>query len=215
MPPSFTLATAPPAVPDTVWIRNVLSSSPRRALVERKGHHRIVEILPQLSPQLSPARAPQLLIAGGPGPEGQYETELRRQIARLGLEPAVRLLGPVPPGTLAELMSLADVLCLASTNEGWPNVVHEALACGTPVVATDVGAIPEMLDHGRFGLIVPLHDSSQLRHALEEALRRDWDRLAIAQWGRERTWDQVAAEVLVEMRKIVAETAVQPGVRDA
>ena len=49
--------------------------------------------------------------------------------------------GRYPADAMAEVMSAADVLCLASTNEGWPNVVHEALACGTPVVATDVGAV--------------------------------------------------------------------------
>jgi len=49
-------------------------------------------------------------------------------------------------------MSAADVFCLASEREGWPNVIHEALACGLPVVATNVGGVPEMIPSDRFGL---------------------------------------------------------------
>ena len=48
-------------------------------------------------------------------------------------------------------MSAADVFCLASSTEGWPNVVNEALACGTPVVATDVGAVRQMIVSDQYG----------------------------------------------------------------
>jgi glycosyltransferase involved in cell wall biosynthesis len=84
-------------------------------------------------------------------------------------------------------------------------VVHEALACGTPVVATDVGAVPEMLAGGRYGLIVPVNDQSALEYALQEVLRRDWDRQAISAWGRARSWEQVASEVFAEMQVILKE----------
>jgi teichuronic acid biosynthesis glycosyltransferase TuaC len=166
------------------------------ALVERKGHHRIIEALRHLAPA-------RLAIAGGPGPEGQYENRLRGQVRDSGLESSVRFLGAVPPETLAEWMSAADVFCLASTNEGWPNVVHEALACGTPVVATDVGAIPEMLAGGHRGLVVPVNQLTLLTKALGEALGKDWNREAISAWGRARCWRQVAAEVYQAMQKIV------------
>jgi teichuronic acid biosynthesis glycosyltransferase TuaC len=170
------------------------------ALVERKGHHRTIQALQSLG-----SRDVHLAIAGGPGPEGQYEKVLRDLVAQLGLEAQVHFLGPLPEEALAEVMSASDVLCLASTNEGWPNVVHEALACGTPVVATDVGAVPEMLNGGRFGIVVPVNDAEKLRLGLEDALGRSWDRQAIAEWGQSRAWDHVAAEVWGEMRAILAE----------
>jgi len=97
------------------------------ALIERKGHHRIVRALERLAKSGMAAR---LVIAGGAGPDGDYENKIRRIAAELGVEGSVRFLGAVPPDAMAEVMSAADVFCLASTREGWPNVVHEALACG-------------------------------------------------------------------------------------
>ena len=172
------------------------------ALVERKGHHCAIQALKSIS---SARGAVQLAIAGGPGPEGQYENTLRDLVSRLGLESQVRFLGSMSADALAEVISASDVLCLASTNEGWPNVVHEALACGTPVVATNVGAVPEMLDNGRYGIIVPVRNQPELERALEEALQRNWGRSAIAEWGQSRDWNRVAVEVFDEMRAIVAE----------
>jgi glycosyltransferase involved in cell wall biosynthesis len=171
------------------------------ALVERKGHHRAIRALAAIPAGEAPV---QLAVAGSPGPEGQYEKELRQLVSSLGLEDRVHFLGAIPADALAEVMSAADVLCLASSNEGWPNVVHEALACGTPVVATDVGAIPEMLGGGRFGIIVPVNSQAKLEQALRAALDRDWDRAAIAEWGQKRSWNHVAAEVFDQMREIVA-----------
>jgi glycosyltransferase involved in cell wall biosynthesis len=103
---------------------------------------------------------------------------------------------------MAELMSAADIFCLASTNEGWPNVVHEALACGVPVVATNVGAVPEMLAGGR-GLVVARNEPRQLKDALEASFQRSWDREAISGWARGRSWEQVASEVRQELETIV------------
>jgi glycosyltransferase involved in cell wall biosynthesis len=169
------------------------------ALVERKGHHRVIEALKMLA---ADGMAAQLLIVGGPGPEGAYERELRSLVTSLDLEDRVRFCGPVDADTMAELMSAADIFCLASSNEGWPNVVHEALACGTPVVATGVGAIPEMLAGGR-GLIVPVNEPVHLEKALALALQMNWDRAAVSAWARARSWDEVASELYHEMETIV------------
>jgi glycosyltransferase involved in cell wall biosynthesis len=171
------------------------------ALVERKGHHRAIRALHAI---LREGKDIELAIAGGPGPEGQYERELRGLVSELRLQDRVKFLGSLPADSLAEVLSAADVLCLASTNEGWPNVIHEALACGTPVVATDVGAVPEMLDGGRFGIIVPVNRQPELEQALAAALDCNWDRTAIAEWGQRRSWRHVADEVFEEMCGVAA-----------
>jgi glycosyltransferase involved in cell wall biosynthesis len=166
-----------------------------------KGHHRVIEALRSLVDAGLPA---YLLIAGGVGRSGQYAATLRTRVTELGLEDRVRFMGLAPQNALAELMSAADVFCLASASEGWPNVVNEALACGTPVVATDVGAVRQMLPSVRFGTVVPVDDTLSLGVALREALTRAWDHAAISSWGRSRSWDEVAKEVLAEAAQAVA-----------
>ncbi len=173
-------------------------------LIELKGHHRIVEALTGLMARGIRAR---LLIAGDAGRAASMAEQLRRQIHDLGLDASVQLMGRISAETLAELMSAADALCLASSSEGWPNVVHEALSCGLPVVATDVGAIPEMIPSDQFGLVVPVGDIPALTDALALALQKPWQRAAIAAWGKSRSWDQVAREVLHEMRAAVGQPA--------
>lgn len=166
-------------------------------MVELKGHHRAVAAVQALRDRGRPVR---LAIAGGTGP---YESVIRGRIAEGSLEKQVSLLGVLPPQRLAELMAAADVFCLASRREGWPNVVNEALACGTPVVATDVGSVPELLPSPEYGIIVPPNDTDALSSALERALDAGWDRAAIARWGAGRTWEQVASEVLRLFEEIV------------
>lgn len=180
---------APPQVP-------VIVSAGR--LVEAKGHHILLEALRSLAESGIPA---QLLIAGGPCREDQFEAAIRGRIAQLGLEDRVRLLGAVTAADMPDLFSLADVFCLASFAEGWPNVVHEAQACGAPVVSTRVGGAPDMIPSPEFGYLVPPRDAAALERALREALSRNWDRETISGWGRSRSWRQVAREVLSEMRQ--------------
>jgi teichuronic acid biosynthesis glycosyltransferase TuaC len=170
-------------------------------LIERKGHHHAIRATAALRARGVDC---ELQVAGGPGREGRFEDQLRRLVAELGLESAIHFLGVVPPARLAELMSAADVVLLPSSREGWPNVVNEALACGTPVVATNVGGVPDLIPSGEFGYVVPAGDQSALENALERALGRDWDREAIARWGASRSWDKVAAEVAALFGEVIA-----------
>lgn len=173
-------------------------------LAELKGHHRVIAAVKALNDR---GLKTTLLIAGGVGRSGRYAQTLWQQVMDAGLDGRVWLLGDVTQESLAELMSAADVFCLASSTEGWPNVVNEALACGTPVVATDVGAVRQMVVSERYGSVVPVHDDAALVDALHAALVRDWDHDAIAAHGRSRSWSQVADDVLREMQAVVAERA--------
>lgn len=173
-------------------------------LNQLKGHHRIIDALRQL---VDSGLDVELAIAGGGGRAENYEPVLRRQIAEHGLEARVKLLGYLHQEELANLISAADVFCLASSSEGWPNVVHESLACGTPVVATNVGGIPEMIPSEQYGIVVPVDEQAALTSALSQALSRTWDRKLIASWGQARSWDQVASEVLRVVEHAQAEFA--------
>jgi teichuronic acid biosynthesis glycosyltransferase TuaC len=185
-------------IPEDAWV--VLSAG---SLIERKGHHLVAKAVARLRQTGLPVH---LVLAGGAGREGDYASEIR-SIAVGALHGALHMPGAVSPDTLAELMSAADVLCLASSREGWPNVVHEALACGTPVVSTDVGAVPDMLPSPRYGIVVPTREPAGIEDGLRQALSREWDRSAIADWGGARSWERVGAETLSRLTRLARRAA--------
>jgi teichuronic acid biosynthesis glycosyltransferase TuaC len=103
---------------------------------------------------------------------------------------------------VAVWMAAANLVTLPSYMEGCPNVVLEALACGRPVVATNVGGIPEIMSND-CGALVPPGESAALAQALAEVLDRPWDGAAIsAHWSR--SWDTVAAELLGIFESLVS-----------
>ncbi len=163
------------------------------ALVERKGMHRVIEVLPALlkhHPDL------HYLIVGGASPEGDNRAELTAQVARLGLVDHVHFLGTLPPDELKWPLSASDVFVLATRNEGWANVFLEAMACGLPVMSTDVGGNAEVVCREELGSIVPFGDSAALQQALDAALNKDWDRSAILDYARANQWDKRVTQLL-------------------
>jgi glycosyltransferase involved in cell wall biosynthesis len=177
------------------------------ALVERKGMHRVIDCLPALI-----QRHPELhyLIVGSGGPEGDMRAELAAQVARLGLADRVHFLGSLPPDDLKWALSAADVFVLATRNEGWANVFLEAMACGLPVITTDVGGNAEVVCRAELGTIVPFGDAAALRQALDDALVQDWDRAAILDYARANQWDKRVAQLLRAYDRIIRGAAAQP-----
>ncbi|TQV76241.1 glycosyltransferase family 4 protein [Denitrobaculum tricleocarpae] len=113
-------------------------------LIERKGHHLIIEAMPQI-PDAT------LLIAG----TGPDNAELWALAGSLGLTDRVRFLGAIPHQEMSELYSAADVLVLASSREGWANVLLETMASGTPAAATNVWGAPEVITDPAAGALIP------------------------------------------------------------
>lgn len=157
------------------------------ALVPRKGFHRVIACLPELL-----AQHPRVhyLVVGGASLEGDFTGELRTQVTELGVADRVHFLGAVAPAELKYPLSAANVFVLATSNEGWANVFLEAMACGLPVVTTDVGGNAEVVCDTSLGRIVPFGDASALRGAIAEALTLPWDRAAIIAHARENSWDE-------------------------
>ena len=171
------------------------------ALVERKGMHRVIDAMPTLL-----ARHPTLhyLIVGAGGPEGDMRAELDAQVARLDLAERVHFAGELPPDLIKWALSAADVFVLATRNEGWANVFLEAMACGLPVVTTDVGGNAEVVCRPELGSIVPFGDTAALVAALDEALATNWDRDAILTYARANQWDQRVAQLLRAYDALIA-----------
>ena len=128
-------------------------------LIERKGHHRTIEALTHLP-------AWTLLIAG----QGPERDRLALLAARLGVAGRVRLVGPLPHHELASFYSAADLSVLASSREGWANVLLESMACGTPVIASPIPGNPEVVRSPEAGIIAPENSPAGLAAAV-----RSWE----------------------------------------
>src|SRR3569623_363241 len=168
-------------------------------LVERKGFHRVMEVLPNLRLKFPDTR---YLIVGGASAEGDWETRLKALAARLKLSDAVHFLGPLPPEDLHVPLSAADVFVLSTRYEGWANVLLEAMACGLPVVTTDVGGNREVVCNEKLGTIVPFGNAEALAQALADALARPWNRLEIIAHARDNDWTHRVAVLSDEFERI-------------
>ena len=130
------------------------------------------------------------LLMVGAGPELE---PLQRLARRLGCADTCRFVGSVPNEQLRTYFSAADVSGLTSRKEGWPNVVLESLACGTPVVATAVGAVPELLADPEHGIIVdPTPEAIQ--QGLSRALLQKWNPETISAYAQCHTWEIAATQ---------------------
>lgn len=170
-------------------------------LVERKGFHRVIDCLPKLIQEF-----PTLLylIVGGPSPEGDMDAQLRAQVTQLGLNEHVVFTGPMKSEALKEPLSAADVFVLSTRNEGWANVFLEAMACGLPVITTDVGGNAEVVCHPELGTIIPFDDQTALEKSLATALKRKWDRNKIIAYAQDNTWDSRVATLIKAFRDITS-----------
>ena len=169
------------------------------ALVDRKGFHRVIALLPTLVQQY-----PKLLylIVGGDSPEGNIKSRLQEQVKTLKLEDHVRFLGAYPSEQLKQPLSAADVFVLATANEGWANVFLEAMACGLPVITTDVGGNKEVVNSLELGIVVPFADPEALLSALILALEKDWQASEIIRYAQQNSWDSRVSVLTEEFRRI-------------
>ncbi|MBI4528305.1 MAG: glycosyltransferase family 4 protein [Deltaproteobacteria bacterium] len=131
-----------------------------------------------------------LIIAGG----GAYRKELERLVSSLGLGDNVLFPGEIAHQDLRLWYSAADVFCLASLREGWPNVLLESLACGTPVVATAVGGVPEIVCSSEVGLLAERNER-KIAEKISQALRQSWDSDSLVRHAQQHTWHRAAASV--------------------
>ncbi len=100
-------------------------------------------------------------------------------------------------------MHKARVLVLSSISEGTPNVLLEAMACALPVVATAVAGIPDMIKHGKQGLLVPPSSSKDLAYALELVLQDDALAQDLGDRGREHVCKNYSLKTMAQKHEDV------------
>jgi len=157
------------------------------SLQPHKGHQFLISALSEIRNQFPTLK---LYILG----EGPFRKKLERLITEENLERYVFLKGNRPNEELKLWYNSAEISCLVSSREGWPNVLLESIGCGTPVLATNVGGVPEVITSSELGMIVE-QTTTSIKEGLEKALQRTWDRDALVRYAQKRTWDNVAEEM--------------------
>ncbi|HEX4365325.1 MAG TPA: glycosyltransferase family 4 protein [Rhodopila sp.] len=161
-------------------------------LIERKGHHRTIEAMRQLPGYT-------LLIAG----EGPERDRLSGLIATHGLGDRVRLLGPRPHRDLPALYGAADASVLASSREGWANVLLESMACGTPVVASDIWGNPEVVRAPAAGVIYQPNTPDGIAAGVRQLFAALPDRSATRAYAEPFSWDDTTEGQLALFRQVI------------
>jgi glycosyltransferase involved in cell wall biosynthesis len=140
------------------------------------------------------------LIIVGEGPE---RDRLAALIARFGLNDRVRPLGPRPHAALAACYGAADTMVLASSREGWANVLLESMACGTPVVACNIPGNPDVVTSPEAGLVIRENTPSGIAEGVRRLFAAPPDRAATRAFAERFGWEQTSQGQLQIFRKVI------------
>ena len=162
------------------------------SLIHGKGFDRIIKAFPEVLREHPDA---SLYIAGSEGPAGADNRALTELVSRYSLEGKINFVGELKNHDLVLWYNAADVFCLASRGEGSPNVLSEALTCGCPSIATDVGSVSEILNNDSLGTVVSNDDESILP-GLMSVLSGKYDRKWISSLMKQYDWDWCARQVI-------------------
>ncbi|MEL6790316.1 MAG: glycosyltransferase [Pseudomonadota bacterium] len=155
-------------------------------LIERKGHDRVIKALTQLP-------TAHLIIAG----DGPAKGSLIAEVKRLGVTDRVHFLGRIPHDSLSLVYGAADITVLASSREGWPNVLLESMASGTPCVATPVWGSGEVIRAPEAGALSKDRSPEAIAEAIHTVRRRNasdpqFGRSATRAYAAQHGWEEIA-----------------------
>lgn len=151
-------------------------------LVPAKCHDLVIEAAAQIPDA-------ELLIIG----QGPEQDRLHKLITDRGMENRAQILGNMEQVMLRAYYGAADVLVLASEREGWPNVLLESMACGTPVVATKVGAATSIVSTAEAGILAYARSTEALLEAIRQLRDRYPDRAATRSHAEQFSWEETSA----------------------
>ena len=133
------------------------------------------------------------VVVVGEGPDRARLTALAKE---MGVTDRVTFVGAVDPDRMPALYTAADVLILASEREGMPNVVLESLACGTPVVASDVGGIPEVITSQIAGRVLGDCNEATIADAVKACRTSEMSRESVREFAQQFDWhSRISAQI--------------------
>ena len=136
--------------------------------------------------------------------DGPLKHNLKSLIQSLGLSDRVFLIGAIPHNQIFLWLNAADFFCLSSVREGCPVVIHEALACGVPIISTDVGGIPDIVNSEQYGILCPPNNPHLFAEALTRGVSQLWNREKISNYGQNFSWDRVAESMVHVYKKALS-----------
>ncbi|MEM2002644.1 MAG: glycosyltransferase, partial [Candidatus Methanomethylicaceae archaeon] len=146
-------------------------------LVEAKGIFELLEAFSRL--QTQPSKTHLMLLG-----DGRDRLRLENRVKQNGLNDVVHFVGVRPHSEMPSWMNAADLLALPSHGEGLPNAIVEAMACGIPVVVTNVGGIPEVVEDNKSGFLIEKGDIDSLTAVIEDLLKDEEKRKEMGAYGR-------------------------------
>ena len=134
---------------------------------------------------------------------GEMEKEVYSYVKKLNITRQIDFTGAIPHKEVANYMNSCDIFCLSSLQEGWPTVLFEAISFGKPIVATNVGGIPEAICSEDYGFLVPPNQPDKMAVAMLEAAQKKWNHNKIRNYAHNNTWDKVAKKYFDVYEKVL------------
>lgn len=160
-------------------------------LVELKGHHLVIEALSSLDKV-------KLIIIG----EGVMKAELKQLVVKINVQERVFFTGNIQQHELPGYYAVADALVLASSREGMPNVLLESLACGTPVIATNVGGSSEVITQGDIGELLSERNAECIAEALKITFYKNITSKIAREFSHKLSWGSVIEQLFQLLSRI-------------
>jgi len=171
-------------------------------LTELKGFHRVIPLLRTLRVKHPTLR---YLVVGGGTTQGDMRGRLEALARSEGVEDIVTFCGPQAPDDLKWFYGAADLFVLATAYEGWANVFLEAMACGLPVITTDVGGNRQVVSDSALGTLSPFWQPAAFGRAIDDALDARWDRERIVSYASSNAWDSRIDTLVEEFQRLAAD----------
>lgn len=162
-------------------------------LIERKGHHLVIQAMREL-PEF------RLVVIGS----GEEAENLKRLAGAIGVHERVDFLPSIKQTELRSYYGAADALVLASSREGWANVLLEAMACGTPVVATNIWGTPEVVRNPNAGVLVPARTSEAIATGVKTLFENYPDHGATRRYAEGFNWYETSQGQMKLFRSVIS-----------
>jgi glycosyltransferase involved in cell wall biosynthesis len=166
------------------------------SLVEIKGQDILIKSISKVISKVSDVYT--VIVGSGP-----WYQHLKNLTVKLGIDNKVLLVGGKAHEDIPIWLNAADFFVLPSLCEGFPTVLPEAMACGLPIIASDVGGVSEAIEIGTTGYLFKSGDVDHLTSTLLNALNRKWDTSYIIESSKKYNWTNLSKQIMNVYEEVI------------